>query len=235
MTAPVNTHDDNLPALFGALSNAQGHGRGAEKDRRHGMGFDYASSENVIAAGRAALSEYGLALAILSTVIDATGDRPYVRRRYWLTHEGGAHIDIEQSWPISGGRDAGKALAAAQTSMLAYQLRDLLLIPRVAPEDDLNHEPMMQGSDKQASDGVPPDVPPTGEGHHSSFAAHRGRFMAELARRQLGYTGVRDFCVARFGEKPSQWPTDGRARFLADLDAGVFKNFYDPEKQQDPA
>ena len=60
---------------------------------------------------------------------------------YRLTHaESGEGRRYEQEWQIfvENGRGPDKAVAAALTASLSYFLRDLLLIPRVNTEDELD-------------------------------------------------------------------------------------------------
>lgn len=142
---PAGSPGEMMAALWAALSRAQGRVERVSPDRRHGqIGFNYTSSEAVIAAGSRALSAEGLALVPIRTgeVIEtgAAESRSgplarvmvWIRQTYWLVHADGGWVQLVADVPVraSGKQDADKSVYGALTQSLGYTLRDLLLIPR---------------------------------------------------------------------------------------------------------
>ena len=62
-----------------------------------------------------------------------------VHRSFLLMHSSGECIQLKTEWPVcpDKARPLDKAVASAVTTSLAYLLRDLLCMPRVAEGDDL--------------------------------------------------------------------------------------------------
>lgn len=130
-----------LGSLAAALSTAQQRCRGVPKDATNSYHrYKYASAEAVIAEAKAALADSGLALVPTSqAVVEKGQDRFELMRSFLLLHSSGESLPISVEWPIivEKGRPLDKATAIGTTLSLAYLLRDLLLMPRVDPEDDL--------------------------------------------------------------------------------------------------
>ncbi len=127
-----------------ALSKAQGAVKPAPHDRRNDYHkYDYTSSEGVITCAKKALSDYDLSLIPVEQTVNGFAEKGANRyelcRKFLLAHASGAVSPIVVNWPIcvEAGRPLDKAVAIAATTSLAYLLRDLLLMPRVDPTDEL--------------------------------------------------------------------------------------------------
>lgn len=135
----------SLGELAKGLSAAIKACRQVEHDRRNQHhGYDYASAEAVIMEGRLALEAGGLALLPIEAALEGSEregpDRFELRRTLLLVHSSGQCSPLRVTWPVvpGAGRPLDKATAAADTESLAYLLRDLLLMPRVAPGTQVN-------------------------------------------------------------------------------------------------
>lgn len=128
--------------LAGALAKAQQKCQAAPHDAQNSFHkYQYTSSEAVIAEAKRALSGCGLALVPVASTIQPAGEGLHERQRsFLLLHESGESVEIRQTWPVvpDRGRPLDKAVASADTTSLAYLLRDLLLMPRVDEADDMN-------------------------------------------------------------------------------------------------
>jgi len=142
------------------LLAAQSAIRGVPKDARNEFkGYDYASCEEMILAGRTALHGAGLVLRrgdnhLVDGMLVAT-------MHLAVADDAGAVMTDEVSWPVEPGKGkpADAAYASALSSQLAYYLRDLLLIPRgIAGE-----EPMDARDDRAYTPPPPPPPPPKPE------------------------------------------------------------------------
>lgn len=135
-------------ALAAALAQAQARARSVEKDAKNTFHkYAYASAEAILGEAKHALEGTGLALVPQN---DAVAASPAVEgqtvswvltRGLLLVHSSGESIYLTTSWPIvpDKGRPLDKAVASARTTSLAYLLRDLLLMPRVAEGEDMDH------------------------------------------------------------------------------------------------
>lgn len=128
-----------MKALMGALLKAQQAAKTVAKDSQNSYSkYAYASSDDVIAEARSALT--GAGLVFLCTgwkpVTEQAGDGVMLARMvvdYALCHpESGEEMKTQTSTPImpEKGRPEDKAEATALTYNLGYTLRGLLLIPR---------------------------------------------------------------------------------------------------------
>jgi ERF superfamily protein len=126
---------------------------GKDATNKH-HGYDYASAEEIVAVGSAALGASGLAFSEESSAFEPfaiellrraeRGEKPYpdgiggalgvLTVVYELSHESGERRAIRHVFPVvpEKGRPLDKALAAARTECLAYALRGLLLMQRRA-------------------------------------------------------------------------------------------------------
>jgi hypothetical protein len=149
-------------ALVVAITKA----RGVEKDgeNKHHR-YKYASSETMIDEGRSAMSSAGLTLMLTELHLVPlplpllVGERaednaivPIARATFVLIHESGESMSWMRDWPVleGKGRPLDKVHAGAVTTMLAYAIRDVLLIPR---SDELAKEYAMDRRDDR--DHVP--------------------------------------------------------------------------------
>ena len=138
------TNPQFYAALCDALAAACARVKAAPKDATNSFHhYNYASAECVIRTAREALAESGLSLGPVRAQVDRPGgDGPDIlRRTIRITHRLGAYEDREFCWPIvpEKGRPYDKAFASADTTGLAYFLRDLLLMPRVDEGDNMDH------------------------------------------------------------------------------------------------
>ncbi len=124
-----------------ALALAQQRCRPVEHNRENTFHkYAYTSAEAVISEAKQALADTGLTLVpIEQSLNSAEGGGYELCRRFLLLHSSGESLVMSCAWPVicEKGRPVDKATAISSTSSLAYMLRDLLLMPRVAPGDDL--------------------------------------------------------------------------------------------------
>jgi hypothetical protein len=185
--APVAPPANPAPApadnLASALARAQGLVKGVEKDRRNTFHkYKYASAENLIAEGSAALSACGLALIPVKQNIVASD----LHRQFLLVHGCGDKVPLEMVWPIveEKGRPIDKAMAIACTLSLGYLLRDLLLMPRVDEQD----EPDARGEHQPAAPAprpAPPAPAPSANGTGNGHPAAPDGVTAEQLQRMV--------------------------------------------------
>lgn len=135
-------------ALAAALAQAQARARAVEKDAQNTFHrYAYASAEAILGEAKHALEGTGLALVPQNDSVAASPaaeGQPVswvLTRGLLLVHSSGESIYLTTSWPIvpDKGRPLDKAVASARTTSLAYLLRDLLLMPRVAEGEDMDH------------------------------------------------------------------------------------------------
>lgn len=106
--------------------------------------YKYASADAIIEAGRKALADAGLALLPIEASLNGTersgDDRFELVRTFALLHSSGEVTPLRVVWPVcvEKGRPLDKATAIADTLSLSYLMRDLLLMNRVDPSDDVN-------------------------------------------------------------------------------------------------
>lgn len=106
--------------------------------------YKYATADAIIEEARSALSGAGLVLLPLEASLNGTErngpDRFELVRTFVLLHSSGEMTPLRVCWPVvpDNGRPLDKATAIADTLSLSYLLRDLLLMPRVDPTDDMN-------------------------------------------------------------------------------------------------
>jgi len=137
--------------LSDALSRAQGRAHAVRAnavnadDPKDPYVYVYASAEAVITEARAALSAEKISVFPVSSLIvppPANEKGSPLRRTTWRVSFGAEHLEHVREWPIvAQGRTSDKATATADTSSLAYFLRDLLLLPRVEPGMEMDARP----------------------------------------------------------------------------------------------
>jgi hypothetical protein len=130
------------PNLAAAIVKAQRSINNVEKESKHFQGYQYASSEAVIAEARKALNSAGLAVTAAewtfapntATVGDESGKTPagHINVTYSLIHESGEERVYHTTTAVipERGRPLDKAQSTALSYSLGYFLRGLLLIPR---------------------------------------------------------------------------------------------------------
>jgi hypothetical protein len=166
-----------------ALSNAQqAIGRVAHDSRTTGGAiYQYTSSEAIIEVAKQALGDNGLAILPLEETLNGHEregpDRFELVCKFVLLHISGEAQPLLRHWPVcpQNGRPLDKATATASTLCLAYLLRDLLLIPRVNPEDEVaarQDTPRQAARPQKPAKKSPPPPPANG---------------AELERRLRAY------------------------------------------------
>lgn len=131
--------------LARALAGAQARAKAVEKDATNTFHrYAYASAEAILGEAKLALEGSGIAVVPTSDTVERVGPEPStleLRRVVTLVHQDGESLAISTVWPIvpDKGRPLDKAVASARTTSLAYLLRDLLLMPRVAEGEDMDH------------------------------------------------------------------------------------------------
>lgn len=166
--------------------------------------YKYVSADSMIAEGRAALREGGLALFPAGWRFESAPDEGgsvigRVVVRYVLSHVGGAWCAWESSAfvIVEKGRPADKAELGALTENLAYTLRGLLLLPRVDEQtaielrDDRNYDPAAKAPEAAPRPAPPAQHAPAndaqGDPAHGALAAEFKRRLKDVAEwEQLG-------------------------------------------------
>ncbi len=130
-----------------------------------GTQYTYASSEAILLEGRRAMAEAGIVLIPVEHSVNGHEregpDRYELVRKFLLLHTSGESVTVGMAWPIipQQGRALDKATAAADTLSLSYFVRDLLLMPRVDPADEVNQrrdEQPRQAAPKKDKAAKPP-------------------------------------------------------------------------------
>lgn len=170
------------PALAAALSTPRGGLAKAlaaavkachsvQKDSQNSFHrYAYASADAIIAEAREALASAELALLPVEATLDGTErdgpDRFELRRTFLLVHSSGESAPLHVRWPVvpDKGRPLDKATAAADTLSLSYLLRDLLLMPRVDPADDVSARDDRQQRQQPAKAKEKPKAEPPADG-----------------------------------------------------------------------
>ena len=179
-TKPAPAAAPAHPTIAGALAAAILDAAAVEKTSRNDFHrYAYASAEAILAEARGALAKHGLVATWSARTLDmqrAASIELAGRRgaqtlhiyailvgvvRVSHAHSDGA-LDIPVEWPVclEPGKNADKAVAAAQTSALSYVLRDVLLLPRVAEGEDIQarHDEV---EPREAARGGKPRAEPT--------------------------------------------------------------------------
>jgi hypothetical protein len=131
--------------VYEAILEAQKQSRALVKDARNDFGqYDYVSTEAMIQEAKTILSSVGLSVIPVETSVrrESEGDDFRILHRKYLVADGeGNTVEMHQEWAVvpGKGRPWDKAVASAATTSLNYFLRDLLQIPRVDAEDDMDH------------------------------------------------------------------------------------------------
>lgn len=135
--------------LFAALVGAQKSVEAVHKRSLNKFhGYSYASAEDIIAEARDALNENGLAFSATGSTLHKQEGALTLSVDYVLAHASGQHACFHGCVPVipDKGRPEDKAVFAAMTEGLAYQLRGLLLIERTnestpSARDDRGYAP----------------------------------------------------------------------------------------------
>ena len=245
---------DPQAALAAALNKAQGAAGAVSKGSRNNFHkYKYASAEALIEEGRSALHGAGLALVPDSQSIElGTGDGMAVlKRTYTILHSGGGMLTMAQEWPVipEKGRPMDKAVASAVTASLGYFLRDLLLMPRVDPADDLDsntrdsqprgreNRPTRQrrnsaprtkaNKTEEPAHKLPGSRQGLGDalnldeaGHDPAWNDERSRFHRKLREIGVKYEDLATHCAEHSMGKPSSVGTEGRSHLIRELMRG---------------
>jgi hypothetical protein len=177
--------------LLAAIAQCKPVPKGARNDFHK---YAYAEADAIIEEGRAALLAGGCALLPVSASLNGSEregpDRFELVRVFVLIHSSGQAVPLQVTWPVvpDRGRPLDKATAAADTLSLAYLLRDLLLMNRVDPADDVS----ARQDQPTAAVGAAADRPASGDRHRILLRrchltlARRGRTWAKA----LGFVGL---------------------------------------------
>ena len=143
--------DDKQASLYAALARARAAVKPVSHDAQNKFhGYKYTSAEAVIGECSRVLAAEGLSLVPTQFQHEPKGGGAWSVHTQWiLVHEGGGQLFMARSMHAEEGkgRPADKALLVANTSLLAYQLRDLCGLQRpdtgdeVAARDDTSYEP----------------------------------------------------------------------------------------------
>tara|TARA_R100001510_G_scaffold57500_1_gene65828 strand:+ start:2876 stop:3514 length:639 start_codon:yes stop_codon:yes gene_type:complete len=143
-----------------ALLKAQAEVGGVAKDGRNShQKYDYVSAEQQLAHAGPVLRRNGLVFSQTSiTIINSGNEHLVMDAEYQLSHpNSGQTRCFNKQLPIAGRGDLSKAALAAQTTLLNYALRDLLLIPR-GEQFEVDSLPPEAGTVPNKAAGL--DVPP---------------------------------------------------------------------------
>ena len=163
-------------SIYKRLRLAQQSLAGVVKDGHNGFAkYDYVSAEALIRDSRGALHSAGLVLVPVALRIVGEGEERRLDASWEVRDEEGAAVPVGCAWPvvIEKGRPLDKAIAVARTASLGYLLRDLLLLPRVAHEDELDwsgHDEARAGLE-QMTDKAPKKEPKKVEAEPSQAPA----------------------------------------------------------------
>lgn len=158
------------PKLCAALAAAQKKCKAAPKDAENTFHhFKYASAEAIIQEAKEALADSGIAPLAFPPHMVTRGNGPtcyfFLERDVRLMHVSGEEITMACEWPVipDKGRPLDKAFASADTTSLAYFYRDLLMMPRSDPADEMagrKDEPAKPQQQKSAPKPEAPKEPP---------------------------------------------------------------------------
>ncbi len=206
-SAPTRLAVPTCRNLAEALAAAQQKCQRVSKDSTNAYHkYNYASSEAVIEAAQHALAGTGLSLLPLEQSLNGwerTGENRFeLTRKFLLLHASGESLPLQVAWPVvpEKGRPLDKATAIAATLSLAYLLRDLLLMPRVNPEDEVaaredRPAPAAKPAKAPATTKAAPPLPKDGD----ELRARLGAKDAELAAAGRCKVGELLAAVDRWG------------------------------------
>lgn len=174
------------PKIYAALVAAQKSITGVAHDAENKFAkYRYTSSETIIAAGRKALNEHGLALIQRPRLQVRDDDERRLDIDYLLIHEpsGEAMLFETDTAAVEGkGRPVDKAESGALTLSLAYFYRGLLSINRPAEAgEEIGGEHIDQRDDRQHT--------PPKERKPRAPRKPAPRAAVETRRKELGLTG----------------------------------------------
>jgi|6_EtaG_2_1085325.scaffolds.fasta_scaffold02767_14 hypothetical protein len=140
--------------LSAALAAAQAMATRIDKDGRNDFQrYDYTSAENMMQLWTEIAGSQGLSLYPARSQVKGE-----LLKCRWILEHGptGAGREIRRDEPIvvSKGKPLDKAIASARTTGLGYLIRDLLIVPRVHPTDDMDH-PRWSQPEKKAAPPAP--------------------------------------------------------------------------------
>lgn len=182
-------------ALLRALMRAQKRAAAIERDS-HNERYAYTSAESMLEYCRGILLKHGLLAEVRSSKIEATDGGMHKVVRVFELHylrKGGGSRRYTVETLLGGQATAEHATASALTTSLAYWLRDLLMLPRREPEEDLN------APERTARASRPPSNPPQREGHTVPTVEQR----VERQHRAASNTGGRPNGNARANPRRS--------------------------------
>lgn len=164
---------DRAP-LFAALAKAQAAAKSVGKDSKNKhFGYQYASADDIAAAGREALSAHGLALIrtswglnnVVATIYaekdgdgkdtETTYHDAKIVAHYLLTHESGASIEVgpyDMAVIQERGKPLDKSEAGALTVLNGYVVLGILCLDRAASDaniedrDDRDYQPRQRAT-----------------------------------------------------------------------------------------
>lgn len=128
----------------GALAKAQQQVQGVVKAARNEWHkYSYASAEAMLREAKESMADCGLSIFrvdMRSVPFHDFDGVLLLEAVFRVAHESGQFFDIESCLPfqLEKGRPWDKAMLGAQTTMLSYAVRDLLMMPRVSEDEDVS-------------------------------------------------------------------------------------------------
>lgn len=170
------------------LTKAQHEVHGLGKDATNAFHkYAYTSAESMITYSNGVLCNNGLGLFRQRQDVVMDGQQAYLMATYQLIDLTGESEELTAKWPVcpDKGRPLDKAVAAADTTCLAYTLRDLLKIPRVEHEVDADDEPPPRQQQRQTERPPERHVEANGQPKQASMLpqpAHTTGPVGQLAK-----------------------------------------------------
>lgn len=236
--------------FYTAIAKAQADAVAVQKDAENKFHhYHYASTEAMITEAKSIMPKHGLALRRISNKImmmlggsapveidqgdtraKAVAPPPAMLLTVWrLSHADGAYEDHSCEWPIvpEKGRPFDKATAAADTATLGYLVRDILMLPRVAPGTDLDDDARQT---ERQSGGQPTEQSRRDEAPaiNSLVVQYREKLIqcqSLVTLVSLGASAAQDAAAGKFDDRSksalSEAVSLARTRVIADL-----RNFF---------
>lgn len=164
-------------ALVKAVAAAKAVGKEGYNDHHK---YAYATAESMIDEGRAALASCGLTLLVTDVAMDDAVSTRWVDKRgevheqtyqtiactYVLVHDSGETLTFGRTWPIveQAGRPFDRAQGGAQTTALAYTIRDVLMLPRDDDRAAMDRRDDTAGEEPASKERAPAASKPANDG-----------------------------------------------------------------------
>ena len=189
------------------------------KDSRNAFQkYSYTSAESMFNVWTKLASKHGLVLTPLHCGrVEAIHDKLELNMMWVLRHVGSSEqIEIEGQWPIveGKGRPFDKAVASARTAGLNYMIRDLLVVPRVDPTDDMDHPKWNDIQEPAESKKSPPPPPPPVERGPTLGDRWESKVEHVMKRYELVYNDIVNYCNTLDRPHPREWTIDNLVKMI---------------------